>query len=146
MKPCSDSGPEAEAHALNPKTEKTLRALCDEIAAAHGLDNDLRERLEMRMTERARAYLRSDENMAEDGAYVLVREDLRDRRLGKRILVNLRCERAPIGVARRVAAAIVASMLAYVLVATLGFAVSTGIFVALAAWLGDGAAKISHLA
>ena len=131
---------------LSPETEAKLRALSDEIAAAHGLDNDLRERLEQRMTERARAYLRSDENMQEDDAYILVREDLRDRRLGKRILVSLQCERAPIGVVRRVAAAIVASMLAYVLVAALGSAVGTGIFVALAAWLRDGADEITHLA
>lgn len=132
--------------ALSPETEAKLRGLCDEIAAAHGLDTDLRERLERRMTERARAYLRSDENMAEDDAYVLVREDLRDRRLGKRILMSLRYARAPIGVARRVAAAIVATMLASVLVAALGFAVSTGIFIALAAWLRDAAGEIAYLA
>ena len=131
---------------LSPETEAKLRALCDEIATAHGIEDDLRERLEQRMTERARAYLRSDENMDEDDAYVLVREDLRDRRLGKRILMSLRYARAPIGVARRVAAAIVASLLASVLVAALGFAVSTGIFVALAASLRDGAGEIAYVA
>ena len=131
---------------LSPETEAKLRALSDQIAAAHGLEDDLRERLEQRITERARAYLSSDENMDEDDAYVLVREDLRDRRLGKRILMSLRYERAPIGVARRVAAAIVASMLASVLVAALGFAVSTGIFVALAASLRDGAGEIAYVA
>jgi len=132
--------------ALSPETAAKLRALSDEIAAAHGLEDDLRERLEQRMTERARAYLRSDENMDEDDAYVLVREDLRDRRLGKRILMGLRYARAPIGVARRVAAAIVATMLASVLAAVLGLAVSTGLFVALAASLGDDAAQIAYVA
>jgi len=131
---------------LSAETEAKLRALSAEIAAAHGLDTDLRERLERRMTERARAYLRSDENMEEDDAYILVREDLRDQRLGKRILMSLRYARAPIGVARRIAAAIVATTLASVLVAALGFAVSTGIFVALAAWLRDGAGEIAFLA
>ena len=124
--------------ALSPETEAKLRGLCDEIAAAHGLDNDLRERLGMRTTERARAYLRSDENMDEDDAYVLVREDLRDRRLGKRILGHLRVEHVPVSVGRRLAAAVVATMVVRIVVSMFAKGLAAALFVALAPPYGVG--------
>jgi len=131
---------------LSEATEERFQELGAQIAGEHAFDEVLKERLHRLLVERARAYLRSDENMTEDDAYILVREDLRDARLGKRILLSLRCEHAPIGVARRVAAVIVASTLAYAVMTVLGFVVGTGVFVALAAGLRGGAAEIAHLA
>ena len=110
MKPPSGNEREVKTDALSRKTKEKLRTLCDEMAASHDLDDDLRERLGRRMTERARAYLRNDEDMTDDDAYVLIREDLRDRRLLKRILQSLKAEHVRVSLGRRLAAACVATL------------------------------------
>jgi len=136
----------AVSETLSTATEERILELCGQLAEEHALDEVLKERLHRFLLERARAYLRSDEDLTDDDAYVLIREDVRDARLRKRILVGLRCENAPIGVARRVAAVIVASMLALVLVTVLGVPVGTGVSVALDAWLGRyGAGELAPL-
>jgi len=102
----NDAGPLA----LSPEVAAKLRALCDEVADANDLDEDLRERLLRHLADRARGYLRSDPRMQDDDAFVLVREDLRHRRFAKRLLAHLRLEHSGIGPFRRLVSAFVASM------------------------------------
>ena len=59
---------------LSYKTHEKINSLCIQISVAHNLDDDIREELRTHMEDKMLGYLKGDEKITEDDAFILVRK------------------------------------------------------------------------
>ena len=63
---------------LGPDTNEKMRALCKKISVAHDLDAEIQEELYSHMEDKLLGYLEGEEALAEEDAFILVREHFGD--------------------------------------------------------------------
>lgn len=114
---------------LEPEIERRIRALCDEIAMAYDVNDNLREELCGHVEDKVLGYLSGEVPVSEDDAFMLAREHFGDRRRLKELLSEVHHEEATGALWRRMAG---------------GFVVMYGIGVAVAA-LGTAAAYLVEM-
>jgi hypothetical protein len=110
---------------LSREGKKEIQALCDEIAVAHDLDEELREELRGHIEDKVLGYLSGDEVVSEADAVILAREHFGDRVLLRSLLSEIHGFEAAASTYRRIAAAAVA---------TLGIVYVTSVAEAACAW------------
>ena len=100
------------AEPLSSNTQEQMRALCKKISVAHSLDAEIRDELYGHMEDKLLAYLNGEEPVTEDDAYILVREHFGDPAVLKGLLQDVHAYEVHVSLARRLAAAFAASMIA----------------------------------
>jgi len=98
------------ADELDPDVQARIRDLCKKISVAHDLDPEIRDELYGHMEDKLLAYLNGEEAVTEDDAFVLVREHFGDPAVLKELLQDVHASRSRQSLARRLAAAAVASL------------------------------------
>jgi hypothetical protein len=97
------------ADSLSAKTQEDVRALCHKISVAHDLDPEIQEELYGHMEDKLLAYLKGEEPLTEEDAFILVREHFGDPAVLKGLLQDVHVHAVHITLGRRIAAAFVAS-------------------------------------
>ena len=97
------------AESLSAKMQEQMRALCRKISVAHDLDPEIQEELYGHMEDKLHAYLTGEEPLTEEDAFVLVREHFGDPAVLKGLLQDVHAHAVNVTLARRIAAAVVAS-------------------------------------
>ena len=92
---------------LEPDTNEKMRALCKKISVAHDLDAEIQEELYSHMEDKLLGYLSGEEALAEEDAFILVREHFGDPSALKGLLQDVHAFEAQVSLARRLAAAII---------------------------------------
>lgn len=59
---------------LSPETAEKIRALCRKISVAHNIDEEIQQELYSHMEDKFLGYLRGEEKLTEEDAFILVRE------------------------------------------------------------------------
>ena len=115
---------------LGPDTNEKMRALCKKISVAHDLDAEIQEELYSHMEDKLLAYLSGEEALAEEDAFILVREHFGDPAALKSLLQDVHVVGTHVSFARRLAA-ITAVYLVYMSAISLVLALVSS----LTAWL-----------
>ena len=89
---------------LNPETQKKINDLCKQISVAHNLDEEIREELRCHMEDKFLGYLSGDEKLAEEDAFILVREHFGDPAVIKSLYQDVEAVAAHVSLARRIGA------------------------------------------
>lgn len=110
--------------ALKPETSARIDELCRKITVAHTLDDEIQEELRDHIEDRLLDYLRGEEALSQDEAFILVREHFGDPANLKAQLQDVHLVDTHVSLARRLAA-IIAVHLVYTIVSA---------FVAALAW------------
>jgi hypothetical protein len=97
------------ADSSSSKAQEQMRALCRKISVAHDLDPEIQEELYGHMEDKLHAYLKGEEPLTEEDAFVLVREHFGDPAVLKGLLQDVHAQAVHVTLARRIAAAVVAS-------------------------------------
>ena len=97
---------------LRPKTQDQVRTLCRKISVAHDLDPEIQDELYGHMEDKLLAYLNGEEPVTEDDAFILVREHFGDPAVLKGLLQDVHAHEVHVNLARRLAAAFAAFMIA----------------------------------
>ena len=97
------------ADRLSPDTCTAIRALCKKISVAHHLDAEIQEELYDHMEDKLIAYLDGQEALTEEDAVILVREHFGDPSAIKGLLQDVHAYEADVSLARRLAAALIAT-------------------------------------
>ncbi len=92
---------------MGPDTKEKMRALCKKISVAHNLDGEIQEELYGHMEDKLIGYLHGEETLAEEDAFILVREHFGDPSALKGLLQDVHAFEAHVSLARRLAAAII---------------------------------------
>ncbi len=92
---------------LAPDTNEKMRALCKKISVAHDLDAEIQEELYSHIEDKLLAYLNGEEILAEEDAFILVREHFGDPSTLKGLLQDAHAFEAQVSLARRLAAAMI---------------------------------------
>ena len=66
-------------NSITPETQQHIRALCDDIATAESLTEDLHDELYTHIEEKILGYLSGEETLSEADAFLLAREHFGDR-------------------------------------------------------------------
>jgi hypothetical protein len=98
------------AESLSAKMQEQMRALCRKISVAHDLDPEIQEELYGHMEDKLHAYLTGDEPLTEEDAFILVREHFGDPAVLKGLLQDVHAHAVHVTLARRIAAAVIATM------------------------------------
>jgi len=100
------------AEPLNPITQEQMRALCKKISVAYDLDPEIRDELYGYMENKLLAYLNGEETVTEADAFILVREHFGDPAALKGLMQDVHTREVHVNLARRLAAAFAATMIA----------------------------------
>lgn len=95
------------ADRLRPDTCEEIRTLCRKISVAHDLDVEIQEELYGHMEDKLIAYLDGEEALAEEDAFILVREHFGNPSALKGLLQDVHAYEADVSLARRLAAALI---------------------------------------
>jgi|GEM_PF-1418298 len=98
------------AESLNSNTQEQMRALCRKISVAHDLDPEIQEELYGHIEDKLHAYLTGEEPLTEEDAFILVREHFGDPAVLKGLLQDVHAHAVHVTLARRIAAAVVATV------------------------------------
>jgi hypothetical protein len=120
------------ADSLSTKMQERMRALCHKISVAHALDPEIQEELYGHMEDKLLAYLKGEEPLTEEDAFVLVREHFGDPAVLKGLLQDVHAHAVHVTLARRIAAAFVVST-ALLILWTLWLSLVQGVLVLFAA-------------
>ncbi len=96
---------------LNPETRERIEDLCRKIFVAHTLDAEIQEELRGHIEDQLFAYLNGDQNLSEDEAFVLVREQFGDPAKLKSLLQDVHSVEVHVSLARRLAAIVAVHMM-----------------------------------
>ncbi len=88
------------------RIEEKLRGLCKQVSVANSLDEEVREELFGHMEDKLLAYLSGEEPVAEDDAFILVREHFGDPGVVKGMLREVHAREAGVSLGRRLLAAL----------------------------------------
>ena len=66
-------------NSISPETEKHIRTLCDDIATAESLTDDLHDELYTHIEDKILGYMSGEETLSEADAFILAREHFGDR-------------------------------------------------------------------
>jgi hypothetical protein len=98
------------ADPLSSNTQEQMQALCRKISVAHDLDPEIQKELYGHMEDKLLAYLSGAEQVTEEDAFILVREHFGDPAVLKGLLQDVHAREVHVSLARRLAAAAVATM------------------------------------
>ncbi len=89
---------------MSPETQEKINDLCRQISVAHNLDEEIQEELYTHMEDKLIGYLSGDEKLAEEDAFILVREHFGDPAVIKSLYHNVEAVAAQVSLARRIGA------------------------------------------
>jgi hypothetical protein len=98
------------ADPLSSNTQAQMQALCRKISVAHDLDPEIQKELYGHMEDKLLAYLSGEEQVAEEDAFILVREHFGDPAVLKSLLQGVHAREVHVSLARHLAAAAAATM------------------------------------
>ncbi len=105
------------------ETREKISVLCKKISVAHNLDEEIRKELFTHMEDKLLAYLKGDEKLTEDDAFILMSEHFGDPVVIKDLYQEVEAVATRMSLARKIGA---------VLIATTGYGITTRILLNIA--------------